>query len=90
MDVDAGVGAQPVTDLDLLVRGVVIHHQVQLAVGVGLGDLLEEGQELLVAMPGLAGRGDLPRGDLQCREQGRRPVPAVVVCATLEPVKLSV
>ena len=39
----------------MLVGGVVVHHQVQLAaVGVGAGDLLEEGQELLVPVPRLA------------------------------------
>ncbi len=34
----------------VFVGGVVVHHQVQLAGGVGAGDLLEEGQELLVAV----------------------------------------
>jgi hypothetical protein len=50
------VGGQPLADLDALVGGVVVHHQVQLAAGVGPGDLLEEAQEFLVAVPG-AGTG---------------------------------
>jgi hypothetical protein len=65
------------------VGGVVVHHQVQLAVGIGPGDLLEEGEELLVAVAGLAGRGDLPGGDLQRGEQGRGAVPDAVVRAAL-------
>jgi hypothetical protein len=56
---------------------------VQLAVGIGPGDLLEEGEELLVAVAGLAGRGDLPGGDLQRGEQGGGAVPDVVVRAAL-------
>jgi len=35
---------------------------VQLAGGVGAGDLLEEGEELLVTVPRPAGRGDLRIG----------------------------
>jgi hypothetical protein len=81
--VDAGVGGQPVADLDALVGGVVVHHQVQLLVGVGAGDLLEEREELLVAVPRLAGRGHRPGGDLQRREQGRDAVAEVVVGAPL-------
>jgi hypothetical protein len=46
-------------DVGVLVGGVVVHHQVQLAVGMGTGDLLEERQELLVPVAGLARRGDL-------------------------------
>ena len=35
VDVDPRVGREPVADLDPLVGGVVVHHQVQLPVGVG-------------------------------------------------------
>jgi len=38
---------------------------VQFPVGVGLGDLFEEAQELLVVVPRLAGAGDLSGGDRQ-------------------------
>jgi hypothetical protein len=47
-------------DLLSLVCDVVVHHQVQFLTGVGLGDLLEEGQELLVPMPGPDRCGHLP------------------------------
>ena len=59
--------------------GVVVHDQVQLALGVGAGDLLEEREELLVAVAGFDGAGDLAGGDLQRREHGGRAVPLVVV-----------
>jgi hypothetical protein len=78
---DPWVGGEPVPDLDPFVGGVVVHHQVQLGVGVGAGDLFQEGQELLVAMPGLAGAGHGAGGDLQGGEQGGGAVPHIVVAA---------
>ena len=48
---------------------------------VGLRDLLEEPQELLVPVPGVAGVGDLAGGDLQRGEQRGGAVPDVVVGA---------
>ena len=59
--------------------GVVVDHDVQLAPRVGLGDVLEERQEFLVAMPRVAGVGHLAGGDLECGEQGGGAVPDVVV-----------
>jgi hypothetical protein len=41
-----------------------------IRVGVGAGDLLEEGKELLVAVPRLDRAGDPAGADLQRREQG--------------------
>src|SRR3954468_11319863 len=55
VDVDAGVLGQPRLDRGMLVGGVVVADEVQLDPRVGLGDLLEEGQELLVAVAWLAG-----------------------------------
>ena len=77
----------------MLVGGVVVHHPVQLDrragfvgdVGVGALDLLEEREELLVAVPRLERRGHLPGGDLQRREQRRGAVAVVVMGATLDP-----
>jgi len=62
-----------------LVGGVVVAHEVQLALGVGLGYLLEEAQELLVAVPGEAGVDDLVGGDVQRGEQGGGAVAELVV-----------
>src|SRR2546430_4118707 len=62
----------------------VVTHHVQLDPGVGLGYLLEEGQELAVAVPWVAGiRGDPPGGDLQGSEQGGGAVTLVVVGTAL-------
>ena len=66
--------------------GVVVHHQVQLdrpavlvdVIGVGAGDLFEEGQKLLVPERGHRA-GDGAGGDLQGGEQRRGAVPEVVV-----------
>lgn len=51
------------------VHGVVVHHKVQLPLGLGPCDLLQEGQELPAPVPGLARRGHMAGGDLQGREQ---------------------
>jgi hypothetical protein len=61
---------------------------VQLAVGVGAGDMFEEGQQLLVPMPWLDYGGDLPGGYLQRSEQGRGAMPDVVVATPLDPPRL--
>ena len=64
----------------MLVGAVVIAHDVQVNGRVGSGDLLQEPQELLVAVPRVAGvRGDLPGGHLQGGEQRGGAVPLVVM-----------
>ena len=78
MHADPWVSLQPGLDLGVFVGGVVVGHDVQLDPGVGLGDLLEEGQELGVGVPLVAGIGDLAGGDLQGREQAGSAVPDVV------------
>ena len=73
---------EPLADLGVLMGAVVVQHDVQVRAGMGGGDLFEEAQEFLVAVPGVAGvRGDLPGGDLQGGEQGGGAVPHVVVGA---------
>ena len=59
MEVDSGVGGEPGIDgVECLCGSVIVHRQVQLTVGVGPGDMLEEGQELLVPVPVLTQPGD--------------------------------
>ncbi len=70
---------QPPADGFVLVRGVVVEHDVQFLPGVGGGGLLEEFQELLVPVPGVAGIGDLPGGDLEGGEQAGHAVAGVIV-----------
>ena len=65
VQLDPGMAGQPGLDLGVLVGGVVVHHYMQLPTRIGLGDELEELQELAVAMAGMAGIGDLPGGHLQ-------------------------
>jgi len=48
----------------VLAGGVVVHDDVQLLVRVGLRDLAEEFQELLVSMAAVPGVGDPAGGDL--------------------------
>jgi len=61
---DPRVAVQPGLDCRVLVGGVVVDDEVQLDPGVGLGELLEEGEELLVAVARVAGVDDVASGDL--------------------------
>jgi len=63
----------------MLVGGVVITYDVQLAAGVSPGDELEEVQELDVGVPVVTGVGDLACRDLEGGEQARGAVALVVV-----------
>jgi hypothetical protein len=83
---DARVPGQPAAHDRVLVGGVVVADHVQLPAWVAAGDLLEEGQELLVAVAGGALVDDVPGRDLQRGEQGRGPVADVVVGALFGPV----
>ena len=87
MDEEPGVRGQPAGHLGMLVGGVVVHHQVQLGavagVGVGTSQMLQEAQELLMAVPGLAEPGDLPGRDLERGEQCGGAVTEVVMGALL-------
>jgi hypothetical protein len=85
VQLDARVLGQPTADDWVLVGGVVVADHVQPPARVGAGDLLEEGQELLVAVAGSALVGDAPGGDLQGGKQRGRPVPQVVMGALLGP-----
>jgi hypothetical protein len=57
-------------------------HEVQLAARVCLSDLVQERQELLVPVPGIAGVGDLAGGHLQGGERRAGAVPDVVLAAS--------
>jgi hypothetical protein len=52
----------------LFVGGVVVHHQVQLAVGAAAGHMLQERQELLTSVPVLREPGDVPGGDARASD----------------------
>jgi hypothetical protein len=79
MQRDPLVLAQPCGDVVVLVGGVVVDDDVQLPTRIGLRDLLEECEELFVAVPRVAGVGHFPGRDLQRGEQRGGAVPNVVV-----------
>jgi transposase len=64
-------------------RGVVVHDQMQLLVGVAAGEVAEKDQELLVPVPRLATTGDLAGSDLERGEQHGGAAPHVVMSAFL-------
>jgi hypothetical protein len=66
---DPRIALQPVLDLGVFVGGAVVADEVQLLPGVGLGELFQEAQELLVAVAGVADVGYFAGGDLQRGEQ---------------------
>jgi hypothetical protein len=70
---------QPGFDVGVLVGGVVVVDDVQAHRRVGGGDLLEEPQDLLVPVAGVAGVGDLAGGGVQGGEQASHPAAGVVV-----------
>jgi hypothetical protein len=74
----AGMALEPGTHHRMRVGGQVVDHHVQLAARIGTGDLAQEGQELLMAVPLGAGLGDLAGGHLQRGEQRGGAVPDVV------------
>jgi hypothetical protein len=74
---DRGILVQPGLNVRVLVSGVVVDDDVQPLARAALRDL-EEAQEFLVPVPGVAGVGDLAGGDLQGGEQRGGAVPDVV------------
>ena len=79
MQRDPGVLGQPAVDVVVLVGVVVVEHDVQPAARVGLGDELEEVQELGLAVAVIAAVGDRAGRDLQRGEQRGGAVALVVV-----------
>ena len=69
MHVEARPLRQPGAHLGMLVGGVIIHHQVDIQFGGNTGlQAAQEGQELLMAMAGLALGKDGTRGNVECSE----------------------
>jgi hypothetical protein len=70
VQVEKGVFCEPGSDLGVLMGGVIVDDQVQLAIRWRLRvDLLEESQPFLMAMPGLAAA---QHGAIECIERGEQ------------------
>ena len=80
---DAAMAGQPGLDVGVLMGCVVVDHHVQLLARVSAGHLLQEGEELLVAVKLIAGLGHVSGGHLQGGEQGGGAVTHVVVRGSL-------
>jgi hypothetical protein len=84
VDVEAGVAGPPVPDNRGLVRAVVVADQVHVQAGRDvLVDLLEELQELLVAVPAVQFADHGAVGDVEGGEQAGHAVAGVVVSTAL-------
>jgi RHS repeat-associated protein len=79
VDVEAGMGREPVVDLRMLVRAVVVADQVDLAPRVALGDRVEKRDELDVRVAREATAMNLPARHLERRKQAGGSVALVVV-----------
>ena len=79
MQRDTWVLREPRVDLWVLLGVVVVDDDVQLAAGVGVGDLLQEVAELGLALPFVARVGDLAGRNLESGQQGGGAVALVVV-----------
>ena len=80
VDVEAGPLGQPGPDLGVLVGTVVVDHEMDVERGrQRCVHVPEEGQELLVAVAGLALGQDLAVGDIERGEQRRGAMALVIV-----------
>lgn len=80
VDVEAGMPPQPLPHRRVLVRGVVVHHEMQLHLARGLPvDLPEELEPLRARVPGVKARDHLAVKVVEGGEQGCRAVPVVVM-----------
>ncbi len=66
---DTGVGHLPLPDLLTVVSARVVDHEVQMPFRLGLGDDLEDLEELHLTMPRIAGIGHVSSRDLKCGQQ---------------------
>jgi hypothetical protein len=73
MQVDPGILRKPGLGLRPLVGGVVIHHQMQVAAGIGPRQMLESREELLVPAPVLAHGSEAAGGALILRRVQLQP-----------------
>lgn len=66
--VDAWIDGEPLADFDAFVGSVVVHHQMQVLVGVRAREVPEETQEFLMPVAVLTDAGNLAGRDFQSGE----------------------
>src|SRR3546814_6887927 len=85
MDMPARALGQPVADGLGLVRGVVVHDEMDVEVfGDRRFDLVQEATELLRAVAAIAFADDASGGDVERCEQGGHAVALVIMAAPLQ------
>jgi hypothetical protein len=86
MQMEARIALEPAHNRGGLVRGVVVQHQMHLPAGRNACVYgLEEMQELLMSVAGMALADDLAGLDIEGRKQRNRSVPEVIVRGPLRP-----
>ena len=89
MEGPARVAGEPRPNLGMFVRGIVVEDDMDgLALGHLALDSVEKTDEFLVAMPLHVAADHLSVEHVERREQGRRPIPFVVVGHGTEPAAL--
>jgi hypothetical protein len=84
MEVEARPGSEPDAHFGMFVCGVIVDDEVDIEGRRDIGvDMLEKGEEFLVAMTCATLREDPAIGDVEGCEQGRRAMPDVIVGDTL-------
>jgi hypothetical protein len=80
MDAVARMGCEPLFDVSVLMRRVVVHDQMNIELSRnGAIDMLQEFDELFMSVTGQAALDDFPRERVEGGEQRRGPVSSVVV-----------
>ena len=81
------MAGQPGLNLGVLVGGVVVEHDMQLAAWIGTGNQLKNIQKLALAVSRVAGVGHLTGSHLQRGNQRRGAMPEVVMGPPLDPAR---
>lgn len=89
VEVPARVTGEPAHDCVSFVSGVIVEHGVDIeAGGRAILDLLEEGEELLVGVAGMATAPNLAGGHIERGEERDGAMPEVIVGVALGPAQI--
>jgi len=80
VQLEARMPIHPVLHPRMFMGPIVVHNEMQIEMGRGLGvNLLEEPDELLMSMPRQTIADDVPIKQVQRRKQGRRAVASIIM-----------